>query len=806
MKSFIKEVDTYLNIRNVLWILSILAPIFLNEFAVNEFIKFLDFQYLKALPFYALIGIISILWTLKSNVSARMIIFKWFLPVCIWISLYLPKEGNNVFFIIFIDFIFCGLILYSIFEVLKSDNNNPVIKQGLISDDPIEEEVKEYSFGRTEYARSIVSEIRKTVNKRAFNIAITGAWGSGKTSFLNLIKCEMEKEVDDQKSDKNENREKHEKIKFITVNYNPWDFKEDKIIGLDLLKTISHDLAQEKELQDQFKGLMFSLQNVDQSPWYKVIPYFLSGFSKEKSINEYRKEIGDTLRSQNKKLVIFLDDLDRLDGDEILEVFKTIRNSFDIANTFFVLGFDIDYVVEQIKDKVKGSENTDRAIEYLDKIFQMRLNMPSNVDFDFLAILEIETGIKIDDYIMIDCDKFFKIHYRDVIKVINGIKIFKAHSKDFDDFNSTGLVMLEILNLKYPKIYRHLAFELGYLIPKDYLPSYYQNYKYKYFDPALSDLKIGLQVEENLKRPLKHILYLILPKIYNSATFSLEYNKYFKFSLPESFISNREMKKALFEKNTGFFNDLIGTSKHFHLRLSLEGHLLNHKNGQDDNLDFVIQTLFNINASIIPSMEKLATSHNKFIDVFKSNLESPDIYLNISVSHFLGSLKQNQKIFFASIFWYLDEENLLKIIDEEIEAIRNEKEELIHLYVIIYKAILKCTDPNLNDRKKDLTITYKEKISNILKENLFEFSLNWIRPFVFSKSLNNNHTDFSFLSWLFTADELIGLLNINDERHAELIRWMNNEFIVEYKFYPIDYENVFGVKYSLYWYNNDNFN
>ncbi|MBK8624619.1 MAG: AAA family ATPase [Saprospiraceae bacterium] len=261
--------------------------------------------------------------------------------------------------------------MFNVIKEIIKNCEGEYINQGLISDDPIESDEENDRFARKDYAKSIVSEIRKTVNKRAFNIAVTGAWGSGKTSFLNLIKGEMDREVDDKK------------VKFITVNYNPWDFKEDKIIGLDLLKTISHELANEKELQEKFKGLMVSLQGVDENPWYKVIPNLLIGFSTEKSINEYREEIGKALKDQNKKLVIFLDDLDRLDGDEILEVFKTIRNSFDIANTFFILGFDIDYVADQIEGKVKGKIATDRAVEYLDKIFQMRLFMPSNSDYSY---------------------------------------------------------------------------------------------------------------------------------------------------------------------------------------------------------------------------------------------------------------------------------------------------------------------------------------------------------------------------------------------------------------------------------------
>ena len=60
---------------------------------------------------------------------------------------------------------------------------------------------------------------------------------------------------------------------------------------------------------------------------------------------------------------------------------------------------------------------------------------------------------------------------------------------------------------------------------------------------------------------------------------------------------------------------------------------------------------------------------------------------------------------------------------------------------------------------------------------------------------------------LFTYDEFIKLLDNNDPQHAELIRWLGNEFIIggEYKFYFMEYEYVFEEKYYLYPYNYDAF-
>lgn len=787
-----KIIKRYLSINNTVWLILFFVPYFVRTEKINHTLDKANEIFIQ--PYSTFLALILLAaFFINTEYSRKLSIVKWFAPIAFWSILGLQNNGNwhilasqiasITIFLAFLLTIIFHETLIEYFQTPSVTNEN----KGLISDDPIEEDNENDSFGRKKYAENIVAEIRKTINKRAFNIAITGAWGSGKTSFLNLIKGDMQ------------NHEKY-KNKFITVKYNPWDFKEDKIIGLDLLKSISHELGNEKELQEKFKGLMVSLQGVDQSPWYKVIPNLLIGFTTEKSINDYREEIGKALQDQDKKLVIFLDDLDRLDGDEILEVFKTIRNSFDIANTFFILGFDIDYVVEQIKGKIKGEDG--KALGYLDKIFQMLLNMPSNADFDFIEILEKETGIQINELAKIHCDAFFKLHYRDVIKVINGIKIFKAHTKSINDFDTSGLVMLEILKLKHPIIYSHFAYEFGYLLPKNYLRDYYSSYKYKNIDPSLSDLNIGLEVDKVLEAPLKYILSFILPELFNSKTFSLDYNKYFKFSLPKSFISITSLEKALNENDVTYFDDLIGTSKEFHLRQQLEIYILNLGTRDLNFSEFTTITLFKVNAAIIPSIVELATTHNKFIKTFDTHLKMPKLYMNKTFSHYIQDLEYNQKLFFAARYWFLDEEKNLALINEIIEKYKSNQNELVYIYSIISRAIGENNDSNLKERRDELIMIYKDKIRNCLNS----FSLKWVTPFVFSIS-DSEHKNFSFLNWLFTSDELIQLLDRNDPRHAELIRWLGNEFIIgrEYKFYFMDYEFIFEEKYYLYSYYHDDF-
>jgi hypothetical protein len=765
MKGFKEELNRYLIIENVLWIFLILLPFLLKDSVIRESIQFKYFDYFRTIPFLILIGVIIILWNIKSKINIRMFIFKWFFPVCLWINLYLPKEENGVFIIIFIDILYCVLILYATYEILKPDNYNPKLNHGLISDDPIESDEENDSFGRKEYSRSIVSEIRKTVNKRAFNIAITGAWGSGKTSFLNLIKGDMQ------------NYEKY-KSQFIKVKYNPWDFKEDKIIGLDLLKTISHELANEKELQEKFKGLMVSLQGMNQSPWYKVIPNLLIGFSSEKSINEYREEIGKALQDQNKKLVIFLDDLDRLDGDEILEVFKTIRNSFDIANTFFILGFDIDYVVEQIKDKVKG----ERSLEYLEKIFQMRLFMPSNSDYNYY--LEYKQLVKSHFNIEIKTtfDSTYQINSKRILfQLINSLKVF-FNKEQTDDYDFKALVYIEYIKIKYPQFYENITTNF------DKVLNSYNSIKASHFSVKGESLENSWDIfkRENSQTPVNSTCFKMFECFFEKLDKNEEYkvkreefSKYFKYSLQREEFSFALLKSIIGEENKVLLYDNL-TDKNRNSLYDKIDEILKNSSNKDWLLNLFIELLFKDRKYIWLYGKKY------YLNKYSSYSSIEDIKLRIAELHL------KDKIVFLTELEDIDEEGeeyLINVFSEYFTGTIDD------YYWLVYHSL------------KDKDQAIKEK----LKQNFIEItrdsiSRNYIEIFKSAVSISSeggsrniiNHTDpsYYYLVGLFSSQDWLSLIpeDKNDEfPYSDIKNWLENLDVNNCG--EFDFTKVFGRGY-----------
>ena len=168
-----------------------------------------------------------------------------------------------------------------------------------------------------------------------------------------------------------------------------------------------------------------------------------------------KKKIDDTLKRLNKKIVIYIDDLDRLDSTELLEVMRLIRNTADFRNTFFVVAYDRNYVLNALE-----KHNPINLQNYLDKIFQLEITLPY---FNKVILREklsqlISKKWSIEDYselhkIIINATQIdgWLDNMRDVTRLANAVLLnySKLHEEvDFYDF-----LKIEVLRLKYPSVY-----------------------------------------------------------------------------------------------------------------------------------------------------------------------------------------------------------------------------------------------------------------------------------------------------------------------------------------------------------------
>nr|NJM04347.1 P-loop domain-containing protein [Desulfobacula sp.] len=84
-----------------------------------------------------------------------------------------------------------------------------------------------------------------------------------------------------------------------------------------------------------------------------------------------RKKLKKELIDRQKKLVIVIDDIDRLNKSEIRQIFRLIRVNADFPNTIYLLAFDRKIIEKNLEEQVGVSGK-----DYLNKIVQVNFDVP----------------------------------------------------------------------------------------------------------------------------------------------------------------------------------------------------------------------------------------------------------------------------------------------------------------------------------------------------------------------------------------------------------------------------------------------
>src|SRR5205823_6161323 len=91
----------------------------------------------------------------------------------------------------------------------------------------------------------------------------------------------------------------------------------------------------------------------------------------KRDIVKLRDDLAGHLAAQKKKLVIVVDDIDRLTADETRELFRLVKSVANFPNTIFILSFDREATARALDKFQDGKGN-----EYLEKIIQVPFEIP----------------------------------------------------------------------------------------------------------------------------------------------------------------------------------------------------------------------------------------------------------------------------------------------------------------------------------------------------------------------------------------------------------------------------------------------
>ena len=207
-------------------------------------------------------------------------------------------------------------------------------------------------LGRSEKAFDLTKKIFHTdTSKAAFTLGLTAPWGAGKTSFM----LAMQKHL----------RENYRK-KIILIEFNPWMYRKAPNLTQIFFEELSRALAPySSALASGFMQYVDYILSKENNTWIQLGARLLPQGFKAKSTSEQYEFLNKEIGKLGKKIIIFIDDVDRLDSEELTELFCLVRNISSFPSMSYILAYDKEYVATQLQNKF--NEHTYR---YMEKIVQ----------------------------------------------------------------------------------------------------------------------------------------------------------------------------------------------------------------------------------------------------------------------------------------------------------------------------------------------------------------------------------------------------------------------------------------------------
>lgn len=359
------------------------------------------------------------------------------------------------------------------------------INKSSLSDAPFNEINND--FGTERYVDGLIKFIKNS--STPITIALQGEWGSGKTSLMTRLERAL--------CSPNE--------PYIGISINTWEYSmlsspEETVFRIieRLVKELSDDEQGSKNTwknfvnylkhaayrgvregikraRDGYFGIFMEAANVP-TDWIDDTPE-----TEDTTLSDLKSSLEESVRNiiqkKNKQgVIVFVDDLDRLNPPVAVEILELFKNIFCINDCIFILAIDYEVVVKGLEPKFgKFTDKNEREFRsFFDKIIQVPFSLPvssyrpMNFVLDSLVrvgyITEVEKG---DDSIRTPFTEIVEHSVgknpRSIKRLINTLSLLSCiaqigeeDNKVFTNSREGRITNFAVVALQvcYPKIYR----------------------------------------------------------------------------------------------------------------------------------------------------------------------------------------------------------------------------------------------------------------------------------------------------------------------------------------------------------------
>lgn len=305
-------------------------------------------------------------------------------------------------------------------------------------------------LNRQSIINHLVNIILYTKPQGTFVISLEGRWGSGKTTILSNVKRIIE--------------EVNTNI-IVIDDFDPWSYGNEESMVENFFGCIVRRNDLKMNTSEIRRSISILTKAIVNSP--EKINLISSLVVDNSDVNDSKKQINEYLKLCGKRIVIYIDNLDRVEDNKIIFLFKLIGNVLNFDRVTYIISFDN----EKVKKIFNNNLNID--YDYVKKIVQMQIIVPE-IDGTIMANIvtkSISNLIALYDSTEEEYEEFITYiskHIRDIRdfkRFINSVAVKTLTDKS--NLSKRDKIVIEYIRMNDFNLYKSIYNNRQYFISED---------------------------------------------------------------------------------------------------------------------------------------------------------------------------------------------------------------------------------------------------------------------------------------------------------------------------------------------------
>ncbi|MFZ3220686.1 MAG: KAP family NTPase [Rhodoferax sp.] len=353
------------------------------------------------------------------------------------------------------------LLLSSMLRDLMSRKKRPIDQLYFLTDDDIDSEADDVLQIKKQ-AEGFAATVLASGAHSGLVFGIDGPWGIGKSSYLNFAEQYWAENATNS---------------VIVFRFEPLRYASDLDLSERFIRELSTIIQRQIYAPEFGPAVNRYTKMLKGKADFSFLGFKLSFEHSNETIDELLEDVDNVLKRTRKRVIVVVDDLDRLEPKAVNNVLYTVRRTFRLSQATYVLCFDTENLI-------LGREEGEKAREFLEKFIAAKLSLfvdsstlrkfletdwansehkmpsiPSDTMFLLSAILR-EVANMVDGTLSYSYSTLIG-DMRKLKRFVNALLLIQFEKTDLGktDFIYRDLINLILLHLYYPGVFRRIYAE-----------------------------------------------------------------------------------------------------------------------------------------------------------------------------------------------------------------------------------------------------------------------------------------------------------------------------------------------------------